>query len=311
MRVVDGLTGQGPLIAPSVLTIGNFDGVHRGHQAILRAAGALAHEHRVPLVVLTFEPHPANVLRPDQPPPRLGTREQKLAALASAGADAVVIAKSTPELFAIEARTFLCEHVVRRFAPRCIVEGNNFRFGHDRAGDIATLRALEGVGGYRTCVVDPVHQDIVGEGSVRISSSLVRRLLLAGKVAPAAAALGRPYALAGLVERGAGRGVQLGFPTANIRPGEVLVPADGVYAGTIACAGGSWPAAISIGSTPTFAGGARQIEGHLLDFSGDLYGQEVCVHFTHLLRGQQRFESAAALVAQVRADVARVRELSA
>lgn len=309
MKVVEGLSGVDVKAAPSVLTVGNFDGVHRGHQAIIRTARSLADASGLPVAALTFEPHPISVLRPDVAPQRLGTVAQKLAALAAAGVDVAVVAESTPALFAIEAETFLREVLVRRFEPRFIVEGNNFRFGHDRAGDIATLERHAADGGYRVRVVDPVMQRLADGREERISSSLVRRLIAEGQVEWAAEALGRAYLLSGRVVRGAARGRRLGFPTANVEVAGVLVPADGVYAGWADFSGVRRPAAISIGRTPTFAGDVRQVEAHLLDFDGDLYGNTVGLHVAHRLRGQRRFETVDALVAQVRADIVRVREL--
>jgi riboflavin kinase/FMN adenylyltransferase len=310
LRVVHGLNAVDDGCAPSVLSVGNFDGVHRGHQAIVATARGLAAEAKLPVVALTFEPHPISVLRPDLAPERLGTPRQKLDALAAAGVDIVVVAASTRELFAIEAGAFVREVLMARFGPRYIVEGNNFRFGHDRAGDIDTLRGLEPAGGYLTVVVEPVMQRLTDGQVERISSSLVRRLVSAGQAACAAEALGRPYTLTGTVVQGAGRGRKLGFPTANVKVDDVLIPADGVYAGFVDVDGRAWPSAISIGSTPTFAGSTRQVEAHLLGYSADLYGRAVAVHLTEWVRGQQRFASAEALTAQVRADIERVRELT-
>jgi riboflavin kinase/FMN adenylyltransferase len=310
LRVIDGLTAEIAEVAPSVLTVGNFDGVHRGHQAIVRAARDLADEQALPVVALTFEPHPISVLRPELAPERLGTPAQKLDALASAGVDVTVVAQSRPELFAIEAAAFLREVLVERFRPRFIVEGNNFRFGHDRAGDVETLKQYESQGGYMTTVVDPVRQQLPDGRIERISSSLVRRLIAEGEVACAAEALDRPYELLGRVVRGAGRGRGLGFPTANVQVHDVLLPADGVYAGFVGLDDRLAPAAISIGRNPTFAGEARQFEVHVLDFSGDLYGRAIAVLVTDWVRGQKRFDSPEALAAQIHADIARVRELT-
>lgn len=308
MQIIRGLTGEPLPLAASVLAAGNFDGVHRGHQAIIATARELAADGGLPVVALTFEPHPLLVLRPEHAPRRLGTPEQKLAALADAGADIVVVLDSTPQLLAIPADTFLHEKIVKCFAPRFIVEGVNFGFGRGREGNVDTLRAHEESGGYRTRVVEPVQQQLPSGETVRISSSLVRKLVAAGDVECAAKALGRPYALCGEVVKGAQRGQTLGFPTANVHPGDVLVPADGVYVGIAEIDDATYPAAISIGATPTFAGGERQVEAHLLDFADNLYGKNICLRFTNHLRDQRRFASRDELIAQITDDVAQVRK---
>ncbi|MCB9868025.1 MAG: bifunctional riboflavin kinase/FMN adenylyltransferase [Phycisphaerales bacterium] len=283
--------------------------VHRSHQAIIippRPGGGPPPS----VVALTFEPHPISVLRPELAPGDSSTPPRNIEALASAGADCVVVAASTPELFAIEAAAFIRDVLVARFQPQAIVEGRNFRFGHNRAGDIATLRDHESACGYRTVVVEPVQQELADGTTERISSSLVRRLVSAGEMTSVTAALGRPYILTGTVVPGAARGRDLGFPTANIRTPAVLLPGDGVYAGFVDTDNRAVPAAISIGHTPTFAGDARQFEAHLLDFSGDLYARSVAVHVTHWIRAQQRFGSPEKLIAQIQSDIARVRELT-
>ena len=309
MKLIHGLPDQHAAVAPSVLTIGNFDGVHRGHRRIIAAARASARADNLPVVALTFEPHPLSILRPDRAPDRLSLPEHKYTALADAGVDVTVVLDSTAGILGVPAEAFILDEIVPRLRPRCIVEGENFGFGKDRSGDVATLQRLAPAGGYATRVVEPVRMRLPDGSEQRISSSLVRRLLLDGAVAAARDALGRAYTLTGTVQGGAGRGRTLGFPTANVVATHTLIPVDGVYAGVAEWGAMTRTAAISIGPTPTFDGATRQVEAHLLDFTGDLYDQTVELHFHEFLRGQRRFASKDELVAQITADVARTREL--
>ncbi len=294
----------------TVLTIGNFDGVHRGHVAIAAAARRYADARGLPVVALTFEPHPLEILRPGAGPQRLGTPEEKLAALHAAGIDRTVVVESTPEFLNIAADAFVRDVVMTRFRPVHIVEGHNFGFGQGRSGDVETLRKFGAEFGYTVEVVPPVQQRMPDGTEERVSSSLIRKLLLAGEVALASAALGRPYALAGEVVTGSRRGRMLGFPTANVAVRDVLIPADGVYAGIAEFSGGKWRAAVSIGRALTFDEDVRQIEAHLLDFDGDLYDQALTLRLVRRLRGQRKFASGDELMEQIARDVAEVRQVT-
>jgi riboflavin kinase/FMN adenylyltransferase len=293
-----------------VLTIGNFDGVHRGHQALVSAGRRRARATGTDVVAMTFEPHPAAILAPDRIPPTLTPLDEKIRLLEAAGADLVVVVESRPEFFSCPAEAFVSEVIVGRFKPIAMVEGAGFRFGQHRQGDVQTLQAAGRQHGFEVEVVPPVRVDLGGHPDTVISSSLVRHLIGSGTVDRAALCLARPYALLGSVEHGAARGRTLGFATANLDvcPGQ-LVPADGVYAGRTMIEGKAWPAAVSVGANPTFGGDRRLVEAHVLDFAGNLYGRPMRLEFLEWLRGQQKFDSTAELQARVQMDIARTREI--
>lgn len=310
MKVLHGLEALEPPLSRSVVTIGNFDGVHRAHQQLLAQAGLLAGHTGGPLVVLTFEPHPLSVVAPERAPGALASPDEKLRYLAGAGADMVVIARSEPTLLGLEAERFIEEVVVRRFHPTHIVEGPSFGFGRGRKGTPELLQHIAARFGYEVRIVDPVTIRIDEKETLLVSSSLIRRLLFEGKVRRAAACLGRPYSLSGEVVTGDGRGRTIGFPTANIAVAPQIVPADGVYAGRAMFHGDTVVAAISIGNTPTFHGTGRRIEAHLLDFEGELYGEPIRLEFERRLRDQRTFDSPEALVRQLHRDVEAVRDIA-
>jgi len=291
-----------------VLTIGNFDGVHVGHQRILRAARSLADANRCAAVAVTFEPPPEMVLRPTDVPQRITPQAQKAQLLLDAGAERVVKLKTDAKLLAMEPKEFIERIIVRRFAPRRVVEGHNFFFGRDRSGNIETLRRAGGEYGFALHVVEPVLVELP-EGTKRVSSTLVRSLVAAGRIDDANRCLGRAFTLYGKVIGGAGAGRLLQFPTANMDPGRQVVPADGVYAGRAALARENFPAAISIGCKPTLGPGKRTIEAFLIGAAGEHYGRDMELSFASRLRGQVRFDSAEALKAQITKDVQHVREL--
>ena len=306
VKVIHGLNALEPL-AGSVLTIGNFDGVHRGHQQLLAQGGLLAADTGHPLTVLTFEPHPLAVVAPDKAPARLATREEKLAQLAAGGADLAVVARSTVELLSLEPEAFVRDVIVAKFRPSHVVEGHSFGFGRNRRGDVDLLGRLGPEYGFDLCVVGPVELRVAPNETVLVSSSLIRRLIREGDVHRAALCLGRPYTLIGQVVHGSDRGRSLGFPTANIGVDDVLVPPDGVYSGVARMGGTSAPAAISIGDAPTFGPGPRQIEAYLLDYDDDLYGRTLRIEFLRRLRPQETFETPDALIEQMKQDVVDVR----
>lgn len=307
VKVLDGLEAVDPPFRQSVLTIGNFDGVHRGHQQLLAQAGLFAADTRGPVIVLTFEPHPLCVVAPGKAPPRLSLPEEKLRLLQQAGADVTVVARSEPSLLGLEAEQFINDIILDRFNPTHIVEGPSFGFGKGRRGTPELLQRVAAGAGCDVHILEPVKLKLDQAETLLVSSSLIRRLVKEGKVRRAALCLGRPYALIGKVVLGKRRGRALGFPTANLAVGDQLVPADGVYAGRVKVGDRHHAAAISIGKTPTFEGGRRQIEAHLLDFEDDLYDTTIRLEFDRWLRKQQRFESAGALLRQLQLDVESVR----
>ena len=275
--------------APSVVTIGNFDGVHRGHQVLLRRAVTLASELGARSVAVTFDPHPTAVLRPDAEPPRLQTLEDRIACLEEAGVDVVVVLPFTRELASWSPAVFVEEVLAGALEAVRVVVGTNFRFGHKAAGDVVTLLELDGR---------------------RISSSAIREHLTDGDLAWVVRALGRPYLLHGEVVRGDGRGKGIGFPTANLDVDTgVAIPATGVYAGHAEVGGERYPAVTNVGLRPTFDGTVRTVEVHVLDLDRDLYGQRIGFSFEHRIRAEERFDGVDALVAQIGRDVARARGL--
>ena len=305
-----------------VLAVGNFDGVHRGHAAILARLREVADAADAPAVAVTFAPHPVAVLRPDQTPPRLTTQERRAELLRRAGADLVVPLPTDTGLLAMTADAFVTDVLHRAFAARGLVEGANFRFGRDRGGDLDTLRAIGGPLGIAVTVADGMvsaaDDDGTGEdGDGVISSSRIRSLLERGGVARAADLLGRPHRLTGTVAAGDGRGRTLGFPTANLSATDVLCPGPGIYAATAVLDGavppdGPLAAAVHVGPIPTFdADPASRVEAYLLDFDGDLYGRRLALDFLARLRGVTAFDGAEALTRQMREDVDRSRAIVA
>jgi riboflavin kinase/FMN adenylyltransferase len=297
-----------------VATIGVFDGVHRGHQRIIGRAAEIGRERGLPVVVITFDPHPDEVVRPGSHPPFLTTSRRRAELLAGLGADALCVlpfdlefSKLSPEEFV---RAVMSEHL----HAAAVVVGENFRFGHKAAGDVPLLAKL----GEKYDFTAEGVPLLVADG-VTISSTYIRERLAAGDVAAAGVALGRPHRVEGVVVRGHQRGRALGFPTANLEsPPHTAIPADGVYAGwllTLDLDGTEterWPAAISVGTNPTFGAGDRTVEAYALDRDDlDLYGTHAAIDFTARLRGTVRFDSVADLIAQMRDDVSKARALTA
>jgi len=305
VKIIRGIDNAPPF-EKTVLTVGNFDGVHLAHQQLIAFARSLTNGTG-PVVVLTFEPHPLTVVAPGRAPARLTLPDEKLKLLKAAGTDVTVIARSDPALLGLEAEKFVDDILVARFHPRHIVEGPSFGFGRGRRGNPDLLRALAASHGCEVHIVEPVRVQIGGGEAVMVSSSLIRQLLSSGRVHEAAICLGRPYALLGDVIHGHGRGKPLGFPTANLTTHEQLIPGEGVYAGRARMEGHVRPAAISIGRNPTFGGGELNVEAFVLDWDGDLYGLRLSIEFERFLRPQLRFDSPAALREQIERDVAAVR----
>ena len=294
--------------APVAITIGNFDGVHRGHQALIAAArAAVGPDGRV--VALSFDPLPATWFRGDDAPKRLGTADQRSEALQAAGADAVEFLNPADGVLSWTPEAFVAE-LSRRFAPRAIVEGPDFRFGAGRAGSLETLRALAADAGFEVIEVPAVEAALAGQQSVRVSSSRIRSLLAAGRVDDAARLLGRPWTLRGVVRPGAQRGRTIGVPTANVDAPGLMTPADGVYSGEACDGDGIWHrAAISVARNPTFGETERRVEVHLVDYAGPIgaYDWTCDVRFHRWIRDVIPFPSIDALTAQLRRDIDQAR----
>lgn len=294
-----------------VITIGVYDAVHLGHRAILSTARHLAQQTSSRLLVLAFDPHPSVVLRPGTQPPRLTTPQEKVHWLRQAGADEVELITPSMELFGQSPEQFV-ERIVNQYNPQAFVEGYNFRFGHQRRGDVQTLRHLGKEHGFEVVVQPQTQVSLNDQLMMPVSSTLIRWLVGCGRVADAARCLGRHYALSGPVVTGEQRGRQLQVPTANldltVSP-DKLVPADGVYAAIAELEDGSrYAAAVSIGEKPTFGKKQLTVEAHLLDFAGDLYGRRLTLHFAVWLRDQQAFPNLQALKDQLARDIARTRQ---
>ncbi|HEX4704634.1 MAG TPA: bifunctional riboflavin kinase/FAD synthetase [Pseudonocardiaceae bacterium] len=309
-----------------VLTIGVFDGVHRGHQALIGRAVELAKERDLPSVVLTFDPHPSEVVRPGSHPAQLTSLNRKAELVEELGADVFCVMPFTAELARLPADEFVHELLVERLHVAAVVVGQNFTFGHHAAGDVAMLRTLGHRFGFVTEGASMVTVPRNGAGTdpeMVFSSTYTRSCIDAGDVVAAAAALGRPHRLEGIVVRGDGRGRELGYPTANLSTGRhAAVPADGIYACWFVHDGpGSHnrtepspvprrlPAAVSVGTNPTFSGRERRVEAFVLDLDEDLYGQRVALDFVARLRDMERYDTIEELVEQVGNDVRRTREL--
>jgi riboflavin kinase/FMN adenylyltransferase len=303
-----------PADKPSVVTVGNFDGVHRGHRHVIARARELAAElGDLPAVAVTFDPHPMNIIRPDLAPVALSTLEQRVELLGDAGADAVLVLTFDEALAQTSPEDFAERILFDAVGAVGVVVGENFRFGHRAAGDVPLLAKLAESRGVQVVglPLDGTH----GGATPPWSSSFIRARLLDGDVEAAADALGRPYSVRGVVVRGEQRGRQLGYPTANVPVSgtATAVPADGVYAGRVRRLDGdaTWlPAAISVGTNPTFDGTVRTVESYVLDrVDLELYDVPLEVTFSERLRGMEKFDSVEALVEQMRDDVDRARSL--
>jgi riboflavin kinase/FMN adenylyltransferase len=288
----------------SVVTIGVFDGVHLGHRELVRRTVERAAAERLAAVVVTFDPHPSVVLRPDQVPSMLSTLAHRLALLEELGVGAVLVLPFTRELSLQSPEDFVQDTLLARLHAQHVVVGEGFRFGHKGAGDVDLLRT-------RGLSVDAVAP--VVDGDERVSSTRVRAAVAAGDVAQAAELLTRPHRVEGPVVRGEARGRELGYPTANVDVARgSAVPADGVYAGWLVRASGErLPAAISVGTNPTFVGAARTVEAYVLDVDLDLYDEDVAIEFAARLRGMEKFAGVDALVRQMHEDVAQTRRILA
>lgn len=296
----------------SVVTIGSYDGVHRGHQLIIGRAVSRARELGVPAVVVTFDPHPSEVVRPGSHPPLLAPHHRRAELMAALGVDALLILPFTAEFSKLSPADFVEKVLVDKLHAQAVVEGPNFRFGHKAAGNVALLEQLGATNDFKVDLVDLYVSGTAGGGEP-FSSTLTRRLVASGDVAGAAEILGRPHRVEGVVVRGAQRGRELGYPTANVETlPHTAIPADGVYAGWLNVGDEAMPAAISVGTNPTFDGTARTVEAYAIDRVGlDLYGLHVAVDFLAFIRGMAKFETIDALLVAMAEDVKQSRELIA
>ncbi|MEV6756492.1 bifunctional riboflavin kinase/FAD synthetase [Streptomyces sp. NPDC051214] len=294
----------------SVVTIGSYDGVHRGHQLIIGRAVERARDLGVPAVVVTFDPHPSEVVRPGSHPPLLAPHHRRAELMAELGVDALLILPFTSEFSKLSPADFVVKVLVDKLHARLVVEGPNFRFGHKAAGNVAFLTELGATYDYEVDVIDLFVSGEAGGGEP-FSSTLTRRLVAEGDVRGAAEILGRPHRVEGVVVRGAQRGRELGFPTANVETlPHTAIPADGVYAGWLHAQGEVMPAAISVGTNPQFDGTERTVEAYAIDRVGlDLYGLHVAVDFLAFVRGQAKFDSIDSLLVAIADDVKKSREL--
>jgi riboflavin kinase/FMN adenylyltransferase len=307
VELIRELDGIDPRFKGGVLSVGVFDGVHVGHQRVLGRAVERARSLGAPAVVFTFHPHPLAVLRPQETPPRIQTFGRKLDLMREIGIAAVIWPHDSAVILAMPPQEFFEKVVCDALAARAVVEGGDFRFGTGAGGD---RRMLESLARERGIEVEFVGEMLVG--GERVSSTRIRRLIAAGNVAEAARCLGRPYRFQGTVVEGHHRGAKLGYPTINIDSPRFLVPAEGVYAGRALVLDKSYPAAISVGRMPTFqAQHPLVVEAFLLDFEGELYGEQAALDFLEYLRPQQAFADAEALKRQMAADCERVRDIAA
>jgi riboflavin kinase/FMN adenylyltransferase len=305
MEIIRDLDSFAPRPHP-VLALGNFDGVHIGHVAILKEALARARSAGGSAFALTFDPLPAKRLFPDRAPPMLVTLNDKLDLLRAAGLDGVIVIDFTLELSRVSAPEFVRDYLLGKIGARAVVVGHSVSFGHKRAGNAAAMVAMGREFGFDTIVVGPVKAD-----GIEVSSTKIRELIGAGDVKLAARLLGRHHFLSGSVVHGRERGRKLGFPTANLASDTECIPPDGVYATRVVLAGGAWPSVSNIGKNPTFNEAARTIEAYLFDFDRDLYGARIKLEFIERLRGELKFESLQALAGQIAADLKRAREILA
>ncbi|MFZ5832159.1 MAG: bifunctional riboflavin kinase/FAD synthetase [Planctomycetota bacterium] len=305
MKLLRSLASFPAALQGGAVSIGNFDGVHLGHAQIIERLVAQARRCGGPAVVFTFDPHPSRVLRPQQAPTPLSTAEQKAELLTNLGVDAVVAYPTDRALLDLEPEDFFEQIVVEKLGARAMVEGHDFFFGRARRGDSRLLEGLCAAAGITLEVVDALcaSEEVV-------SSSRIRRLISDCRMEEASSLLTRPYRIAGVVERGAGRGRKLGYPTANIGQIATLLPGEGIYAGLAWTDGRAYPAAISLGGNPTFGEGALKVEVFLIGFSGDLYDRRLAVDFLTRLRDIVRFASVDELIAQMQRDVETTRRIA-
>ncbi len=306
MRIVRGLKNVTERFSNPVLTLGTFDGVHLGHQAIFKKVVTRAREIGGTSIAFTFEPHPLKVIAPERSPRLLNTFHGKMKLLAAAGLEVVICANFTRTFADQNPEDFAREVLHEKIGVREVYVGYDYAFGKGREGSIESLKRMGNAYGFAVSVIEAVQVD-----GLIVSSSVIRDLVAAGKVAEAARMLGRYYAIDGEVVHGAQRGQKLGFPTANLNTANELVPGHGVYAVRAVVEGRPLNGVASIGIRPTFDSGPLSVEVYLFDFRGDLYGKQMEVSFIKLLRGEEKFSDAESLMRQIRRDVETAKQVLA
>ncbi|MHC4646985.1 MAG: bifunctional riboflavin kinase/FAD synthetase [Planctomycetota bacterium] len=320
MIIIENISDLEKCAKDCVLTIGNFDGLHIGHQQIIAVAKKAARKRHTQLAAMTFEPHPVAVLKPERSPGVLTPIKLKTSLLADNGVDCLFVLESTPDLLRLSAQDFVDRFLVNAIKPAVVVEGEDFNFGYERTGNLDKLQQMGAEKAFQVIVVGAKNIKLSTTQIIRVSSTMIRNLLEAGAVADAALALGRPYRLIGRVVTGCGKGRQLGFPTANLEPTRQIVPAEGVYAGfarigdaaeDVCKTQNKIPAALSIGRTRTLADNRpRLIEAHLLvENVADLVGKWLAMDFVQHLRPQTKFESEKRLADQIARDCKNAKEI--
>ena len=307
MQRLDGGSAVPGALRGGIVALGNFDGFHLGHQAVVGRAIARGFHERRPVIVATFDPHPVKFFKPNLPPFRLTTLDQREALFAHAGADAMLVFEFNAALASTDAEEFVADILARRIGAAGVVTGDDFSFGKGRTGDVALLRQLGDAHGVAAEAVPQVLLD-----DERISSGRVREALIAGEIGTATRMLSRDYAIEGTVQHGDARGRELGYPTANLQLGDYQRPKYGIYAVRVVLDDGSeHPGAASLGVRPTFHPPQELLEAYLFGFDGDLYGRQIEVALHAFIRDERKFESVDALVAQMRDDEAQARRLLA
>ena len=304
MEILRHIESRPPSIPRPILLMGNFDGIHLGHQALLRRAIDDAKEMGGRSVVLTFEPHPLKVLAPEKAPRLILTHKDKMTLLQSFGVDVVIVQTFDAAFAGVEADEFIREYLVRRIGVRKMWVGKDLRFGKGRKGRVEDLMRRGKEAGFEIGVIEPIQL-----GGHRVSSSWIRTLIEQGEVREAGNYLGRYHFISGRVVSGHGRGRHLGYPTANIVARTEVLPLDGIYASIVQAGGRQWRSVTSLGLNPTFGAGPRTIESYIFDFDGDLYDQAVKLFFVERIREEKKFFSAELLVEQIKLDVASAREI--
>jgi riboflavin kinase/FMN adenylyltransferase len=304
MEILRHIESRPPSIPRPILLMGNFDGIHLGHQALLHRAIDDAKEMGGRSVVLTFEPHPLKVLAPEKAPRLILTHKDKMTLLQSFGVDAVIVQTFDAAFAGVEADEFVREYLVRRIGVRKMWVGKDLRFGKGRKGRVEDLARWGKDMGFEVGVIEPIQL-----GGHRVSSSRIRTLIEQGEVREAGNYLGRHHFISGRVVSGHGRGRHLGYPTANIVARTEVLPLDGIYASIMQAGGRQWRSVTSVGLNPTFGAGPRTIESYIFDFDGDLYDQAVKLFFVERIREEKKFSSVELLVEQIKLDVASAREI--
>ena len=304
MHIVSGANVYGKILDASIVTIGNFDGVHRGHTEIFAHLRKKSLERGIPSVVVTFEPHPLKVLAPESAPSMITTFNQKATLIDNSGIDYLVVVPFTQEFSRLSASDFVLDILCTPLGMQHIIIGHDYAFGRGREGNFSTLERLGVLNRFTLEDLPPI-----GEEGVVFSSSLARAAISSGDMAEATRILGRHYQISGTVVHGREIGSTLGFPTANIRSANELIPSDGVYAVKVEIDGQYVNGACNIGCNPTFAGSARTVEVFLLDFTRQIYDHSIEMHFVQRLRSERRFADSAALKAQISLDVTAARRI--